>query len=49
MRQIFDTYYYNNKDTIDRLEREYLENEKRKDIELRKELDEIRKNTSKGK
>lgn len=44
-----DYDFLRNESIIDKLESEYLENEQRKDIEIQKERDEIRKNFTKSK
>ena len=46
---MIDRDFLRNKSLIDKLEAEYLENERRKDIEIQKERDEIRKNFTKSK
>lgn len=46
---IIDRDFLRNESLIDKLEAEYLENERRKDIEIQKERDEIRKNFKKSK
>ena len=46
---MIDLGFLRNKSLIDKLEAEYLENEQRKDIEIQKERDEIRKNFKKSK
>ena len=45
---IIDYDFLRNESLIDKLESEYLENEQRKDIEIQKERDEIRKNFTKS-
>lgn len=46
---MIDRGFLRNESLIDKLEAEYLENERRKDIEIQKERDEIRKNFTKSK
>ena len=46
---MIDRDFLRNKSLIDKLEAEYLENERRKDIEIQKERDEIRQNFKKSK
>ena len=46
---MIDWGFLRNEPLIDMLEAEYLENERRKDIEIQKERDEIRKNFTKSK
>lgn len=44
-----DYDFLRNESIINKMEAEYLENEQRKDIEIQKERDEIRKNFTKSK
>ena len=46
---MIDWGFIRNEPLIDKLEAEYLENERIKDIEIQKERDEIRKNFTKSK
>lgn len=46
---MIDWGFLRNESLIDKLEAEYLENERVKDIEIQKERDEIRKNFTKSK
>ena len=46
---MIDWSFLRNEPLIDKLEAEYLENERIKDIEIQKERDEIRKNFTKSK